>query len=145
MIGTRFALLSRLALAVFALVALVGMAVAENTARYSDGGPEPMLDRIYDLIESNQLNAALDQSQALINAYPNFRLAYLIKGDLLLARSRPLKTLGDADNAPESKLDGLREEAVARLKGYRDKPPENYLPRYLVQMQPDQKYALRLH
>jgi hypothetical protein len=30
----------------------------------------------------------MQQTEMLIKAYPNFRLAHLVKGDLLLARSR---------------------------------------------------------
>jgi hypothetical protein len=41
--------------------------------------------------------------EALIKAYPNFRLAHLVKGDLLLARGRPISTLGNAANAPQDK------------------------------------------
>ena len=60
----------------------------------------------------------------------------------LLARARPLETLGNAANAPQDKLADLREEAIARLKAYRDKPLADYVPRYLLQMHPEQKYAV---
>ena len=110
---------------------------------YSDSGPEPQLARILAAIEQNKLDSALQQTEALLKQYPNFRLAHLIKGDLLLARGKPLATFGNAKNAPEEKLTDLREEAVARLKAYRDRPSDaGYVPRYLLQMQPDQKHAI---
>ena len=110
---------------------------------YSDSGPEPQLARILAAIEQNKLDSALQQTEALLKQYPNFRLAHLIKGDLLLARGKPLATFGNAKNAPEEKLTDLREEAVARLKAYRDRPSDaGYVPRYLLQMQPDQKNAI---
>ena len=31
---------------------------------------------------------------------------------------------------------------MARLKAYREKPPSDAVPRYLLQMQPDQKHAI---
>ena len=31
---------------------------------------------------------------------------------------------------------------MVRLKGYRTKPPADYVPRYLLQMQPEQKHAV---
>lgn len=108
----------------------------------SDAGPEPHLLKIFAEIESNRLDAALAESEALIRRFPNFRLGHLIRGDLLLARSRPLATFGNAPGAPEDKLADLREEAVARLKAYRAKPPGDFVPRYLLQMQPDQKHAV---
>ena len=110
---------------------------------YSDSGPEPQLARILAAIEQNKLDSAPQQTEALLKQYPNFRLAHLIKGDLLLARGKPLATFGNAKNAPEEKLTDLREEAVARLKAYRDRPSDaGYVPRYLLQMQSDQKHAI---
>jgi len=109
---------------------------------YSDSGLEAQLARVYAEIEKNRLDTALNLTESLLFQYPTFRLGHLIKGDLLLARTRPISRLGNADNAPEDRLAGLREEAVARLKAYRDKPQTNRVPRYLLQMQADQKYAV---
>lgn len=112
-------------------------------ATYSDSGPEPQLSRILDEIENNRLEGALEKTEALLRQYPNFRLAHLIKGDLLLARSMPLATFGNAQNAPRESVSDLRDEIVARLKAYRDRPATtDYVPRYLLQMQPDQQYAI---
>lgn len=110
---------------------------------FSDSGPEPQLSKILDEIEKNRLGTALEQTEALLSQYPKFRLAHLIKGDLLLARSMPLSTFGNAKNAPQDKLADLREEAVARLKAYRSRQSTaDYVPRYLLQMQPDQEHAI---
>ena len=110
---------------------------------FSDSGPEPQLSKILDEIEKNRLGTALEQTEALLQQYPKFRLAHLIKGDLLLARSMPLSTFGNAKNAPQDKLADLREEAVARLKAYRSRQSTaDYVPRYLMQMQADQEHAI---
>ena len=116
--------------------------LAAAEARYSDAGPESALSRIFEQIEHNDLDKAREQVDVLIKAYPNFRLAHLIKGDLLLARARPLHTIGNSSNAPADKLADLRAEAVARLNAYRSRPQANIVPRYLLQMPPDQKYAI---
>ena len=114
-----------------------------NPATFSDSGPEPQLSRILVEIEKNRLDTALEQTETLLKQYPNFRLAHLIKGDLLLARSMPLSTFGNASNAPQEKLTDLREEVIARLKAYRNRAATaDYVPRYLLQMQPDQKNAI---
>ena len=124
-------------------LAAAGAATAASPEQtYSDSGPEPMLAQVFAHIEQNRLDAAMGQTEKLLKAYPNFRLGHLIKGDLLLARTRPLKTLGNPANAPQDKLADLREEAFARLKAYRDKPPADIVPRYLLQMHPEQKYAV---
>jgi murein L,D-transpeptidase YafK len=112
-------------------------------ASYTDSGPEPLLAKVFDTIEANQLDVAMQQTEMLIKAYPNFRLAHLVKGDLLLARSRPLMAFGEGGGpAAGEKIADLRDEAIVRLKGYRTKPPADYVPRYLLQMEPEQKHAI---
>ncbi|MBL0167843.1 MAG: L,D-transpeptidase family protein [Propionivibrio sp.] len=135
-----------LAIALIAVCAAGPIVVAganSQQATFSDSGPEPQLSRILFEIENNHLDSALEQTEALLRQYPNFRLAHLIKGDLLLARSMPLLTFGNASNAPKEKLTDLRDEVIARLKAYRNRSATaNYVPRYLLQMQPDQKHAI---
>jgi murein L,D-transpeptidase YafK len=112
-------------------------------ARYTDSGPEPLLAKVFDAIEANQLDVAMQQAEMLVKAYPNFRLAHLVKGDLLLARARPLMAFGEGGGpAAGEKVADLRDEAIVRLKGYRSKPPADYVPRYLLQMHPEQKHAV---
>ncbi|MDR3055516.1 MAG: L,D-transpeptidase family protein [Zoogloeaceae bacterium] len=113
--------------------------VAES---FSDSGPEPQLERIFADIEAMRLDGALRRTENLLQHYPNYRLAYLIKGDLLLARVRPLDSFGAAPDAPAEKVADLRAEAIARLRGYRHKPPTGDVPRYLLQMNDSQQYAI---
>ncbi|MEY2632782.1 MAG: hypothetical protein RIR00_1436 [Pseudomonadota bacterium] len=115
-------------------------APARAPTTVSDSGPEAQLDRIFQTIERNQLDKALELTENLLQQYPNFRLGNLIKGDLLMARARPIGAFGAG--GPNDKVNELRDEAIARLKGYKQKPPADYVPRYLLQMQPDQKYAI---
>ena len=112
-------------------------------AHYTDSGPEPLLAKVFDAIEGNRLDVAMQQTEMLIKAYPNFRLAHLVMGDLLLARSRPLMAFGEGGGpGAGEKVADLRDEAIVRLKGYRTKPPADYVPRYLLQMHPEQKHAV---
>lgn len=125
----------------FALLAGATAAAPEDR-RISDAGPEAALQQIFGEIEANRLDAALDRTEMLLKAYPNFRLAHLIRGDLLLARARPLSTFGNAENSPE-RVQELRDEAIARLRAYRERPSAaNYVPRYLLQMGPEQQHAV---
>lgn len=101
-----------------------------------------MLNAALEDIGKGRFDAALKRIEALITAYPNFRLAYLIKGDLLLARARPLSELGSAPKAPADRLGDLRAEALARLRAYRDPPTKGMLPRYLLEMPLEQQYAV---
>ena len=108
----------------------------------SDSGPEETLTRIFAEIEANRLSNALQLTEGLLRQHPNYRLAHLIKGDLLLARAKAIQSFGALNGAPADKVADLRAEAVARLAAYREKPPADFVPRYLLQMQPDQRFAI---
>ncbi len=107
----------------------------------ADASSEARLARIFEEIEANQFGNALQLTEDLLKQRPNYRLAHLIKGDLLLARTQPIAAFGAANEAPDRVAD-LRAEAIARLLAYREKPPADFVPRYLLQMRPDQKHAL---
>jgi murein L,D-transpeptidase YafK len=123
----------RLAAAAFFLVASAGIAA----------GPEKALSGVLDAIEANQLDLATQRVEALIAAHPNFRLAHLIRGDLLSARARPLETFGNVPKTvPREKVEDLRAEALLRLRAFRDRPNGDRVPRYMLQLHSEQKHAL---
>src|SRR5207248_8020980 len=118
------------------LLAFASFAVAAAT-------PEDRLSAVFDAVEANHLDVALKRVDALIADYPNFRLAYLVRGDLLLARARPLETFGNVlKTVPEGRVADLREEALARLRAQRQRPADDRLPRYVLQLNKDQTNAL---
>jgi murein L,D-transpeptidase YafK len=122
------------------LLALVVLSWA--LAGHASTPPDDALVAVFRAIEANQLDLAQERVDALIARYPNFRLAYLVRGDLLLARARPLETFGNVvKTVPQAKLEGLREEALARLRAMRHPPGENRVPRYVLQMPPQEKHA----
>ena len=105
--------------------------------------PDDALASVFQAVEANQLDVALKRVDALIAQYPNFRLAYLVRGDLLLARARPLETFGNVvKTVPQDKIEGLREEALARLRALRHRPDEHRVPRYVLQLPPQEKHAI---
>lgn len=103
--------------------------------------PERMMFSALVAIRDNRMDVALSEVDRVLQAYPNFRLAHLIKGDLLLARRQPLTTFGNAPGAPADRLADLREEARVRLARYHKERPADRIPRYLLKLQPDQRYA----
>ena len=120
--------------------ALAALALASVAAAAT---PEDRLSAAFEAIEANKLDVALKQVDALIAEYPNFRLAHLVRGDLLLARARPLQTFGNVvKTVPQERVEWLREEALARLRAQRERPGEDRLPRYVLQLNPEQKHAL---
>jgi murein L,D-transpeptidase YafK len=104
--------------------------------------PEVMLIEVYKELAANRLRHAEQKVDALVEAFPNFRLGHLLRGDLLLMHTRPVTVLGAVPNAPEEKLRNLREEAKARLRYLRERPDPNLVPRVILQLRDDQKHAL---
>lgn len=105
--------------------------------------PEKALSGIVQAIEAHRFDLALERTEALIDAHPNFRLAHLIRGDLLLARARPLETFGNVPKTvPREKVEDLRAEALSRLQALRERPNVDRLPRYMLQLHAEQKHAI---
>lgn len=115
---------------------------APSSSAAGRNGAEAQLHLVFQQVEREQLGPALEEVERLIARHPNFLLAHLVRGDLLLARAGPIATLGNTGHADRERLDDLRAEAVARLRAYNDEPPVNLIPRYLLQMSPEQKYAI---
>jgi murein L,D-transpeptidase YafK len=136
--GGALVVSSRTGEAVSATPALTAPGINGNHA----AGPEALLFRTLHEVSNKRLDVAITEIDKVITTYPNFRLAHLIKGDLLLARARPLTTVGNAPGAPKGLLEDLREEARARLARIQHQRPVDLVPRYLVQMQPEQRHAL---
>jgi murein L,D-transpeptidase YafK len=112
-----------------------------NAAFSSKPDPEYLLIGIYKELAANNLRDAQAKADALVVAYPNFRLGHLIRGDLLLMHTRPVTTLGAVQGDAE-KLKHLREEAMVRLKSLRQRPDPDLVPRAILQLRPDQKNAI---
>lgn len=103
--------------------------------------PEVLLIEVYKSLAANNLRKALAKADKLVEDYPTFRLGHLIRGDLLLMQTRPVKMLG-AVSGPEDKLRNLRDEAMVRLKSLRERPDADMLPRQVLQLREDQKHVL---
>jgi murein L,D-transpeptidase YafK len=107
--------------------------------------PDTMLIEVYKELAANHLVAAQSKVDALVAAYPNFRLGQLIRGDLLLMHTRAVTTFGAVNaSQPESieNLKNLREEAVARLRSLRERPNPELVPRAVLQLRDDQRHVL---
>jgi murein L,D-transpeptidase YafK len=105
-------------------------------------GAEVQLKLVLEKVQQNHLNTALSEVDRLIARHPNFRLAHLVRGDLLLARTRPIEVFGNTGHAARERLDELRAEAYVRLRSYNDHPPAGLIPRHLLRFDPAQKNAI---
>lgn len=104
--------------------------------------PEIMLTEVYRSLEANRLRDAQSKADALVAAFPNFHLGQLVRGDLLLLHTQPIKSFGGASHGPADKLDNLRQEAIVRLKSLRERPDPHWIPGEIIQMRNDQKNIL---
>lgn len=149
MIGRPFL---RIAFRVSLRIALLGVATAATAL--ADGslpqlsvGPafanqiEASLVRVILSLHESGLKRALDEIDKVVANHPNYRLAQLVKGDILMASAgRPVAfgatAITGAGIAP------LEDEARARLQRYFDAPPVNRLPAALLHLAADQTHAL---
>ncbi|UGQ49088.1 L,D-transpeptidase family protein [Massilia endophytica] len=106
--------------------------------------PETLLISIYKDLQASQLNEAQAKADALVEAYPNFRVGHLIRGDLLLMHTQPVLSFGGGvgANAPADKLKDLRDEARARLLALTARPSPELAPRSVLQLRSDQRNVL---
>lgn len=104
--------------------------------------PDVLLISIYKDLAANHLRDAQTKVDALVQAYPNFHLAHLIRGDLLLMHAQPVVGLGAGSNATINRLKDLRDEAAVRLKSLSARPAPEMVPRAVLQLRDDQKYVL---
>lgn len=93
-------------------------------------------------ISQSRMPEALTTVDRLTQQHPNFRLAQLVKGDLLLARARPLETLGNPADARRPELEQLRDEARQRVRAATDPLPSDKVPAYLLSLNQDYRHAL---
>ena len=112
----------------------------------ADGKSEQRLLEVLGLMARGENREALAKVEKLVADHPNFQLAQLIYGDLLTARTRALQTIGDMPaetaRAGASALSDLREETQQRMTGFRERPPEGYLPSAFLKVSPQAHSAI---
>ena len=135
---TRTTLTSWLLCSFLASTAIGAPEMAETNG-YSS---EAKLVKSLQAINNNQLDVALDEVDRLLSVNPNFKLAQLIKGDLLMARAGAIDNFGNIANAPHDQINDLRDEARIRLQRVLSRTDTNLVPRYFWKLDPGQKYAL---
>jgi murein L,D-transpeptidase YafK len=117
---------------------------APVTAMVSSDKPDAdaLLIEVYQDLADNHLRQAQSKADALVEAYPNFQLGHLVRGDLLLMHTRSVTTFGAATGGSPEKLKNLRNEAIARLTAISGRPDPGLVPRAVLQLREDQKHVL---
>ena len=106
--------------------------------------PDQLLAQALQAVREQRLTDAEADISRLLKLQPDFHLAQLIRGDILLARSRPIAQLGavEAKAPSDTKLDDLRDEARARLQRHLHHPDPRLLPAAILQISPAQPFVL---
>ena len=109
---------------------------------------EARLLAIYQLMAKGQSREALAHAQQLVKEHPHFQLAQLVYGDLLGARMRPIRLVGDVPasmlQAGAPVLNELRDESQLRLKALRERPPPGALPSQFLALSTRNKHAIAI-
>lgn len=124
-----------------ALLLSLSIALTGSSAHADTNEADRLFASSMQEILQSRPDKALTSINNLLERYPNFRLAQLVKGDLLLARAHPLSTLGNAHGASEQQAD-LREEAKARILAVQDPVNPELLPEELLQVSSDIPYVI---
>ena len=90
-------------------------------------------------ISSGHIDSALGTLDQLIAKTPNFKLAHLVKGDLLMAQGQQFRDFGSLNPSSED-VTGYRDEARKRIERYLDKDSNSLTPESIWQLDPSQHY-----
>lgn len=98
-------------------------------------------------ISQGNTKQALNTINQLINRVPNFKLAHLIRGDLLSSQGQALQAFGspnqdDAPSVSQEKIEGLREEARTRIEHYLSSEEPPATPNLLAKMDDAQDHLI---
>ncbi len=104
-------------------------ATAINNYSLSNFLLEPKLNNLNDLAENLLVKSLLEVTQGknqqalntvdeLISKTPNFKLAYLVRGDLLMAQAQSLQAFGSANANQTEAIKDLQDEARVRIDRY---------------------------
>jgi murein L,D-transpeptidase YafK len=118
-------------------------AAAESTLPAFANEVEASLVRAIVSLRESRLKHAIGEIDLALAKSPNFRLGYLVKGDLLMARAGiPVAFGGPSSATAAIGMAPLQEEARARLKRYLEAPPRDHMPLPVLQLGPEQQHAI---
>ncbi|WCM95030.1 L,D-transpeptidase family protein [Acidovorax sp. NCPPB 2350] len=128
-------------------------AARAQQAPLRDGQAEQRLMEVYRLTGEGRSREALAKAESLVRDYPHFQLAQLTLGDLLSARARPVRQLGDVPagqgDAPQPPsptaaevLAELRAESRQRADALRVRPGARAIPAQFLELSPRSRHAI---
>ena len=102
---------------------------------------ELLVKSLFEISEGKH-QQALNTIDQLIQSVPNFKLAHLVRGDLLMAQGKYLQAFGDPSiNRPEAVQD-LQEEARVRIERYLAKQSQAKQPNLILAPNAQQSHLM---
>ena len=92
-------------------------------------------------LRQSGLRHAMGEIDKALERSPNYRLAHMVKGDMLMARAGRPVAFASVNAAPDS-VAPLQDEARVRLQRYLDAPRVDDLPASVLQMAPSQQHVI---
>lgn len=93
-------------------------------------------------VTQGRVQQALNTTEELLRKAPNFKLAHLVRGDLLMAKAQQLRFFGNTPASQSEAIQDFQEEARKRLERYMSQRTPHGLPEPLWQIDPSQKYVV---
>lgn len=114
---------------------------------------KPKLSSLTDLAESLLVKSLLEITQGknqqalntvdeLIQKIPNFKLAYLVRGDLLMAQAQHLQAFGNSNPNQTEAVKDLQAEARVRVERYLSNGNPDKLPNLLLSPNQQQNHVI---
>lgn len=93
-------------------------------------------------IQNANVDSALNKSKALIDKYPNSKVAHLMYADMLLAHVQPLKSIGLGINNASENINNLRSELSKRFNHNKTHQYKDLIPADVILLANNQPYII---
>ncbi|MEO8417895.1 MAG: L,D-transpeptidase family protein [Methylophilaceae bacterium] len=118
-----------------------------GSSKFSANYTEGLLVKSLLEVTRGQSQQALDTIDQLLKATPNFKLAYLVRGDLLMARAQQLQTFGNASSSSQeensqTQIADFRDEARMRIGHYLSQQTPDSLPEPLWKLDSSMQHVI---
>ncbi|OIQ99369.1 L,D-transpeptidase catalytic domain [mine drainage metagenome] len=113
-----------------------------NAVSYASDIAESLLVKSLLEITQGKNQQALDTINELLRNTPNFKLAHLVRGDLLMAQGKYLQAFGSPDNNPSDAIKDLQNEAQVRIERYLSHKNTEKLPDLLLSPSEQQDHVI---
>lgn len=136
-----------------AITLLPWNATAVNSHSFRHLIVKPALKSVKDLAETLLVKSLLEITQGkkkqalatidqLLLSKPNFKLANLVRGDLLMAQGQHLQAFGNANITSSEAVNDLQDEARVRIERYLSKQQLEKLPNLLIAPNDQQTHVI---